>query len=76
MSSDISVPLAASARPGFTTSASENLPEPYLSRAMARPATVPGTPMASAELRDFAISGLPSLPRKISLFVAAGAVSR
>ena len=40
------------------------------------PATVPGTPMLSAESRDFALSGLPSGPRKISGVVAPGAVSR
>ena len=37
---------------------------------------VPGTPMPSAEWRDFSMSGLPSGPRKISGVVAAGAVSR
>ena len=37
-----------------------NLPEPYFSSASASPATVPGTPMPSAELRDLSVSGLPS----------------
>ena len=46
--------------------ASVNLPEPYFSSASARPATVPGTPMPSAELRDLAVSGLPSAPRNMS----------
>jgi hypothetical protein len=41
---------------------------------MARPATVPGTPMPSAESRDLVGSGLPSGPRKISGVVAAGDV--
>ena len=56
--------------------ASVNLPEPYFSSASAKPATVPGTPMPSAESRDLAVSGLPSAPRKMSRVVAAGAVSR
>ena len=41
-----------------------NLPEPYFSSASARPATVPGTPMPSAESRDLALSGLPSEPEE------------
>ena len=37
--------------------ASVNRPEPYLSSASASPATVPGTPMPSAELRDLSVVG-------------------
>ena len=58
-------PSRASAIAGCSNSASVNLPEPYFSSASANPATVPGTPMPSAESRDLAISGLPSGPRKI-----------
>ena len=38
--------------------ASVNWPEPYFSSASVSPATVPGTPMPSAESRDFAAIGL------------------
>ena len=48
--------------------------EPW--HAIASPATVPGTPMPSAESRDLALSGLPSAPRKMPGVVAEGAVSR
>ena len=77
MSSVIIKPSRASAIAGLQQiCASVNLPEPYFSSASVSPATVPGTPMPSAESRDFAMSGLPSAPRKISRVVAAGAVSR
>ena len=76
MSSAMTKPSRASSIAGFSRSASVNLPEPYFSSASASPATVPGTPMPSAESRDFAISGLPSAPRNMSRVVAAGAVSR
>ena len=66
MSSATTMPSRASAIAGFSISASVNLPEPYFSSASANPATVPGTPMPSAESRDFAVSGLPSGPRNIS----------
>ena len=76
MSSARTTPSRASSIAGFNRSASVKLPEPYFSSASASPATVPGTPMPSAESRDFAGSGLPSGPRKICGVVAAGAVSR
>ena len=44
--------------------ASVNLPEPYFSSASASPATVPGTPMPSAELRDLRRVGLAVGPEK------------
>ncbi len=66
MSSATAKPSRARSIDGCSNSASVNLPEPYFSSASANPATVPGTPMPSAESRDFAISGLPSAPRKIS----------
>jgi len=47
----MSMPSFARAIAGFNRSASVNLPEPYLSSATARPATVAGTPMPSAEGR-------------------------
>ena len=70
MSSASAKPSRASSIAGCSNSASVNLPEPYFSSASARPATVPGTPMPSAESRDFALSGLPSAPRKMSRVVA------
>ena len=76
MSSATTKPSRASSMAGFRICASVNLPEPYFSSASANPATVPGTPMPSAELRDLSVSGLPSAPRKISRVIAAGAVSR
>ena len=65
LSSATTKPSRASAIAGLSRSASVNLPEPYFSSASASPATVPGTPMPSAESRDFAGSGLPSAPRNI-----------
>ena len=76
MSSVTTKPSRASSIAGLTICASVNLPEPYFSSASASPATVPGTPMPSAELRDLSVSGLPSAPRNMSRVVAAGAVSR
>ena len=76
MSSAMTKPSRASSMAGLSRSASVNWPEPYFSSASARPATVPGTPMLSAESRDLAISGLPSAPRNMSRVAAAGAVSR
>jgi len=76
VSSVTTKPSRASAIAGLRISASVKLPEPNFSSASASPATVPGTPMPSAESRDFAGSGLPSGPRKISGLVALGAVSR
>ena len=70
MSSAIGSRRAPARWPACSNSASVNLPEPYFSSASASPATVPGTPMPSAELRDFALSGLPSGPRKMSRVVA------
>ena len=59
VSSAIAMPSRASAIAGMIRSASVNLPEPYFCSASASPATVPGTPMASAESRDFCESALP-----------------
>ena len=75
-SSSTGMPSRASAIAGAISSASVNLPEPYFACASASPATVPGTPIASAELRDFAGSASPLPSRNTSRVVAAGAVSR
>ena len=69
-------PSRASAMAGRSSCASVNLPEPYFCSASVRPATVPGTPMPSAESRDLAGSGLPSGPRNIPRVAARGAASR
>jgi len=53
-----------------------NLREPYFACASASPATVPGTPIESAEWRDFSASASPLASRKTSRVTAAGAVSR
>jgi hypothetical protein len=71
----MTMPSRANAIAGCKMFARVNWPEPYLSSAIASPATVPGTPIASAESRDFAGSGLPSV-RNMSFVAAAGAVSR
>ena len=76
VSSVIAIPSRASAIAGAIKSASVNRPEPYFSAASARPATVPGTPMASAESRDFCGSALPSASRNDVALIACGAVSR
>ena len=60
----MAMPSRASEIAGMIRSASVNLPEPYFCSASASPATVPGTPMASAELRDFCGSALPSRVEK------------
>ena len=75
-SSSTGMPLRASSIAGAIRSARVNLPEPYFACASASPATVPGTPTASAESRDFAGSALPFGSRKMSRVIAAGAVSR
>ncbi len=69
-------PLSASAMAGAISSASVNRPEPYFRSASASPATVPGTPTASPESRDFFGSGLPAASRNMVLRARAGAVSR
>jgi hypothetical protein len=53
MSSVTGMPSRASLSAGPIRSASVKWPEPYFFAAKARPSTVPGTPMASAESRDF-----------------------
>ena len=64
MSSATTKPSRASSMAGFRICASVNLPEPYFSSASANPATVPGTPMPSAELRDLSLIGLAVGPEK------------
>ena len=68
--------VARQAIAGAIRSARVKRPEPYLSSAKARPATVPGTPMASAESRDFCGSALPCASRKLLALMPRGAVSR
>ena len=58
---------------GATSSAIENLPEPYFRRASDRPATVPGTPAARPVSRDFSATASPVSLRKTS---RAGIVRR
>ena len=70
------MPSRASWIAGAINCASVNRPEPYFVCARESPATVPGTPIASAESRDFCGSASPRWSRKISGVVAAGAVSR
>ena len=60
MSSVTTKPSRASSMAGLRICASVKWPEPYFSSASVNPATVPGTPMPSAELRDLSVSGLPS----------------
>ena len=50
--------MRASAIAGAINSATVNLPEPYRSSASASPATVPGTPIASAGVARFLRIGL------------------
>ena len=69
-------PSFASAIAGAISCASVNLPDPYFRCASASPATVPGTPTPSPEKIDFCGSAFPSASRKLSLVIAAGAVSR
>src|SRR5215510_2144548 len=73
MSSTMSTPLRASVIAGAINSANDSLPEPYLSCARARPATVPGTPIDNAESRDFFGSASPLASRNIVSVAAAGA---
>ena len=76
MSAGTAMPLRASAIDGAISCASVKLPEPYLRCASASPATVPGTPIASPDSRDFLGSASPRSSRNTSRVVAAGAVSR
>src|SRR5215831_9296706 len=76
MSFSMGMPSRASAIAGAISWASVNLPEPYFACASASPATVPGTPMASAESCDLRGSASPRSSRKISRVVAAGAVDQ
>ena len=61
---------------GASKSASVNFPEPYFCSASAKPATVPGTPMPSAESRDLTGSASPASSRKLLVLMAVGAISR
>ena len=64
-------PSRASANAGAIRSASVKRPEPYFASAIARPATVPGTPMASAVSRDFARIGIAIAHRGNDLLLIA-----
>jgi hypothetical protein len=54
----------------------QQLRQREFSRASASPATVPGTPIAKAESRDFAGSALPLASRNVLSLTPCGAVSR